>query len=173
MFSILLSEGGGSGDVQTMLFVAIAIFFLMVLLGWWVSNKGWLKQEEEPAAAHHDAHEEHTPEPAPAHQPQAEPAPVAAPESFSVEAAPVQDDDLTVLEGIGPKVAKLLAGMGISTFAALAQADPAKLREALDAAGYTYMEPAGWMEQAALAAAGDQEGLKKLQETLKGGRKAA
>jgi hypothetical protein len=33
------------------------------------------------------------------------------------------------------------------------------------------MEPAGWVEQAALAAKGDAEGLQKLQDSLKGGRK--
>jgi hypothetical protein len=35
------------------------------------------------------------------------------------------------------------------------------------------MDPAGWIEQADLAAKGDTEGLKKLQDSLKGGRKVA
>jgi hypothetical protein len=34
------------------------------------------------------------------------------------------------------------------------------------------MDPEGWIEQAKLAARGDMEGLNKLQEELKGGRKA-
>jgi hypothetical protein len=82
-------------------------------------------------------------------------------------------DDLTTLEGIGPKVVKVLASQGITSFAALASADPARLKTALGAAGYKYMDPAGWIEQAALAAKGDQAGLKKLQASLKGGRKLA
>ncbi len=152
MYSIgLFAEGGSEGGIGWLVWVALAIFFLMVFLGWWVSQKGWLKQEEEPI---HDAHghEEHG---------HAEPDPVVH-----------QPDDLTTLEGIGPKVAKLLESIGITTFQQLADADLGKLRETLDGAGYKYMEPAGWVEQAALAAKGDTDGLQKLQDSLKGGRKA-
>ncbi len=152
MYSIgFFAEGGNEGGIGWMAWVALAIFFVMVLLGWWVWKNGWLKQEEEPV------HEEHGHEDA-AHE--AEPASPAS-----------QPDDLTIIEGIGPKVAKLLEGIGITTFQQLADADLAKLREMLDGAGYKYMEPAGWVEQAALAAKGDTEGLQKLQDSLKGGRK--
>jgi large subunit ribosomal protein L17 len=96
------------------------------------------------------------------------------------EAEPVHEhhdehaaDDLTILEGIGPKVAKVLAGAGITTFAALAKADSAKVQEILNAAGLQMMNPAGWIEQADLAAKGDTEGLKKLQVELKGGRRVS
>jgi hypothetical protein len=34
------------------------------------------------------------------------------------------------------------------------------------------MDSAGWIEQAKLAAAGDKEGLSRLKDELKGGRKA-
>ena len=161
MFSMALSEGTEAG-IGWMVWVALAIFLIvMVFLGWLVSSKGWLKKEEETI---HDAHghDEHGHE-------EAHAAPVRA---AAAEAAPAVADDLTELEGIGPKVAKLLEGIGITSFAALANADLAKLREMLDAAGYKYMEPAGWVEQAALAAKGNTEELKKLQESLKGGRKA-
>ena len=80
-------------------------------------------------------------------------------------------DDLTVLEGIGPKVSKVLHGIGITSFADLASADAATVQETLDAAGMQYMRPEGWIEQARLAAAGDKEGLAKLQDELKGGRR--
>jgi len=80
-------------------------------------------------------------------------------------------DDLTKLEGIGPKVAKTLGALGITSFADLANVNAAKVQEALDAAGMQYMNPAGWIDQAKLAAAGDMEGLAKLQDELKGGRK--
>jgi hypothetical protein len=82
------------------------------------------------------------------------------------------EDDLAALEGIGPKVAKVLAEAGITTFAALAEADPAKVQEVLNAAGLQMMNPAGWIEQARLAARGDREGLARLQVELKGGRRA-
>lgn len=86
------------------------------------------------------------------------------------EHAPAEDD-LVSLEGIGPKVAQVLKEAGITTFAALAEADPAKVQEVLNAAGLQMMNPAGWIEQAKLAARGDHEGLKKLQDELKGGRR--
>ena len=80
-------------------------------------------------------------------------------------------DDLTVLEGIGPKVAKVLNGIGIASFADLAGADAAKVQEALDAASMQMMNPEGWIDQAKLAAKGDMEELAKLQDELKGGRR--
>lgn len=152
----LLSEGEGASESNVGLYLGIflLVFALMVLIGWWAKNSGQLKQEEEPAHGHddhgHDAH--------------------AGNDHGHGHAAAA--DDLTELEGIGAKVSKLLNGNGIYTFAQLAQADPAKLRKVLDASGYKYMEPAGWIDQAKLAAAGDTDGLKKLQESLKGGRKA-
>jgi hypothetical protein len=80
-------------------------------------------------------------------------------------------DDLTKLEGIGPKVEKVLNEAGFMSFADLAHAEAAKVQEKLDAAGMQYMNPEGWIEQAKLAAAGDTEGLAKLQDELKGGRR--
>lgn len=156
--ALLLQEGGQQGSIGWLVWVVLIIFLLMVLLGWWVSSKGLLKRDEEPRPIEH-GHDQHAlVEPVVSH-------------SAPVEAA--IPDDLTKLEGIGPKVAQVLAGMGITTFDSLAKADPAHLRTALDAAGYKYMEPAGWIEQAAFAARGDTEGLKKLQDSLKGGRKVA
>ena len=76
------------------------------------------------------------------------------------------------MEGIGPKVAKVLNDIGITSFADLANAEASKVQETLNAAGMQYMNPEGWIEQAKLAAAGDTEGLAKLQDELKGGRKA-
>jgi len=47
------------------------------------------------------------------------------------------------------------------------------LKTTLDAAGYKYMDLAGWIDQDVLAAKGDMDGLKKFQDSLKGGRKVA
>lgn len=86
-------------------------------------------------------------------------------------AVPQAQDDLTKLEGIGPKVAQVLKEGGITTFAALADADADQVQALLNAAGLQMMNPSGWIEQAKLAARGDTEGLKRLQEELKGGRR--
>lgn len=89
-----------------------------------------------------------------------------------VHSIQIQPDDLVIIEGIGPKVAKVLNEAGIHSFADLAGANAADLQRTLDAAGLQMMNPEGWIEQAELAARGDMDGLKKLQDELKGGRKA-
>ena len=81
-------------------------------------------------------------------------------------------ENLQRVEGIGPKIASVLAGAGITTFAQLAQAEVSRLRQILEGAGIRLADPSTWPEQAALAAAGDWEGLKTLRGQLKGGRRA-
>ncbi|HEX5941819.1 MAG TPA: DUF4332 domain-containing protein [Anaerolineales bacterium] len=80
-------------------------------------------------------------------------------------------DDLQKIEGIGPKVASVLNEAGITTFEALARANAADIKKTLNAAGLQMMSPEGWIEQASLATKGDWEGLERLQDELKGGRK--
>ncbi|MEW6240363.1 MAG: helix-hairpin-helix domain-containing protein [Chloroflexota bacterium] len=94
----------------------------------------------------------------------------AAPETGHAHEAKKSADDLTVIEGIGPKVAKVLNEAGIASFSDLANAPASEVQNALDAAGLQMMDPSGWIEQAKLAARGDMEGLKKMQAELKGGR---
>jgi large subunit ribosomal protein L17 len=81
-------------------------------------------------------------------------------------------DDLTRIEGIGPKVAKVLNAAGITTFQQLARAEAADVQKELNEAGLQMMNPEGWIEQASLAAKGDWEGLEQLQRELKGGRRS-
>jgi len=100
----------------------------------------------------------------------AAPAEAVAPAEAAAALAEVPPDDLTRIEGIGPKVAKVLASIGITTFQALATADYSRVKQALVDAGWPYMDPASWMEQAKLAAEGRWEELALLQERLKGGR---
>ena len=83
----------------------------------------------------------------------------------------VKPDDLTRLEGIGPKVNQVLKKAGITTFAQLANAEIPKVREALDMAGYRFMDPAGWIEQAKLAAEGKFEGTKESKNKPRVSRK--
>ena len=86
------------------------------------------------------------------------------------EEKPAPADDLTVIEGIGPKIAAWLGEAGISSFAQLAAADPRDLAAILHARGFRLANPATWPQQAALAARGDWEELAKLKTRLKGGR---
>jgi hypothetical protein len=81
-------------------------------------------------------------------------------------------DDLTRIEGIGPKISGLLQQAGISTFADLAGTGVERLQGIIAAAGLTALaDPASWPEQASLAAQGQWERLQALQDELKGGRR--
>ena len=83
-------------------------------------------------------------------------------------------EKLTVVEGIGPKIAGLLNEAGILTLEDLSKAPKKNLKAVLDAAGprYKMHTPDTWAKQAKLAATGKMDELKKLQDELKGGRKA-
>jgi large subunit ribosomal protein L17 len=87
--------------------------------------------------------------------------------------AGASDDDLKLIEGIGPKIAGILQAAGIRSFAQLAAMTPAAIQPLLDAAGpnYRIADPLTWPEQAGLAAAGRWDELKVLQDTLIGGRR--
>jgi predicted flap endonuclease-1-like 5' DNA nuclease len=89
-----------------------------------------------------------------------------------VEAAiPLQPDDFTVIEGIGPKINSLLHEAGIHTFAQLAAVNVDRLRSILEPAGLRFIDPGSWAEQAQLLAEGKMDALQTLQSRLKGGRR--
>jgi hypothetical protein len=81
-------------------------------------------------------------------------------------------DDLTKIEGVGPKISEILKEAGFSTFAALAAANAETIQAVLDGAGsrYRLADPGSWPEQAALAESEDWDGLEDLQGSLTGGR---
>ncbi len=87
--------------------------------------------------------------------------------------ADCRGDSLRSIEGIGPKCAELLRDAGLSTFRALATTSVASLRAILEEGGprFRSIDPSSWPEQAHLAATGDTEGLKHLQDRLVGGRR--
>jgi large subunit ribosomal protein L21 len=85
----------------------------------------------------------------------------------------VEADDLTRIEGIGPKVSKTLIKAGISTFEALSSTTVEEIEKILADAELKMMDATTWPQQAELAAQGDWEALKKLQDSLSGGRKAS
>ncbi len=84
----------------------------------------------------------------------------------------VAQDDLKLVEGIGPKIEGLLHDAGIKTWADLANADLGKVQAILDEAGprYRMHDPATWAKQAKLAHEGQWEELEALQDRLDGGR---
>ena len=107
--------------------------------------------------------------------PKAEVAPVVTAAEEKVPEAPKSDskpDDLKKIEGVGPKIAEVLANAGFSSFALLAKADPEKIKEALLEAGprYKMHDPTTWPQQAALAEAGEWDKLQELQDRLDGGK---
>ena len=106
--------------------------------------------------------------------PAAEEAKAAEPEAEKEEApaASAEPDDLTKIEGIGPKVSELLTASGVSTFKELSDASADSIKATLTEAGgvYAAMEPASWPQQAALAAAGEWDKLQTLQDELDGGK---
>lgn len=83
-----------------------------------------------------------------------------------------ESHSLEKIEGIGPKISKLLNARSIYTLADLAEADVDELQQCLEEAGpqYGLANPATWPEQARLAAAGNWEALDVLQTNLKDGR---
>ncbi len=85
---------------------------------------------------------------------------------------PVEADDLTVIEGIGPKIQMLFNQYGIYTYRQLAETDVARMKEILHAAGpqLAMHDPGTWPSQANLAANDQWEALKSIQGFLKGGK---
>ena len=90
------------------------------------------------------------------------------------KAAAAVKQNLKLVEGIGPKIEQLLKADGINTFDDLAKAKITKLQAVLTSAGprFSFHKADTWPQQAQLLADGKTEELKKLQDELKGGRKA-
>lgn len=88
------------------------------------------------------------------------------------DAASGEPDDLTVIEGIGPKMSAALQAAGITTYAQLAASSEDTLRAAVEAAGMRLAPSIStWAEQAEYAARGDWDGLEQFQSQLEGGRR--
>src|SRR5665213_1359770 len=85
-----------------------------------------------------------------------------------------KQDDLTKIEGIGPKAAEALHEGGIKTFAKLAKSTAEAIKEILEKSGghFNALDPATWPEQAQLAADDKWDELKEWQDKLIGGREA-
>lgn len=168
-------------------------FLLGGLLGWlanWLMCKGCCKAS--PGVTHHTpappaAKIADVPAAAVAPAPVMKAAPVAKPKTaakpkaasinlaaakaagFSIKNA----DDLTIIEGIGPKINDLFKDAGLKTFAQVAKASVPQMRAILDKGGsrYRIANPSTWAQQAALANGNKWADLKKLQNALSAGLK--
>jgi predicted flap endonuclease-1-like 5' DNA nuclease len=82
------------------------------------------------------------------------------------------DDDLTIIEGIGPKINDLLHANGVVSFAELSRLSVPETLDILERGGahFHLANPGSWASQAALAAENRWSELKRLQEELVAGR---
>jgi predicted flap endonuclease-1-like 5' DNA nuclease len=82
-----------------------------------------------------------------------------------------EPQDLQRIEGIGPKIEAALKTAGYTTYAKVAGASEAELREALTAAGIKFAPAAAnWADQAQYLVDGDEDGLREYQDYLVGGQ---
>jgi predicted flap endonuclease-1-like 5' DNA nuclease len=99
------------------------------------------------------------PAPAPVPAPAAAPAPAPAPSP--VPAPPASADDLTRIKGLGPKIAAVLAELGVTSFAQIAswtEQDVAAIDAQLGRfSGRITLDQ--WIAQAQMLAAGDEAGF--------------
>lgn len=94
-------------------------------------------------------------------------------EAVVTEKATDTTDDLTKIEGVGPKIAEALTAAGIHTFADLAGKPAEEVKSILDAVEgghFNLADPTTWAQQAQLAADGKWDELQILQDELKGGK---
>jgi predicted flap endonuclease-1-like 5' DNA nuclease len=86
--------------------------------------------------------------------------------------AALKNDNLQVIEGIGPKMEELLKKHGINSWTELASKSADNLREILDKEGnkYSMIDPTTWSGQALLARDGRWDDLIDMQKKLDTGR---
>ena len=84
----------------------------------------------------------------------------------------IKEDDLTVVEGIGPKIQGLFHNHDVKTWKALSECSIEKCQTVLDSGGERYKihRPGTWPKQAGLAAEGKWAELLKWQDELDGGK---
>lgn len=177
------------GGIPPLVWIILLAILVALIIWWWLRSP---RQSESHAHTHQasshtvqptvHATASHAPTKAASHAvaPPPPPPPVVEPVVEPVmEAAvppvpppPAKPDDLTIVEGIGPKINSILQGAGITTFRHLADTPVSRLQEIMLNANLRIADPTTWPEQAALAAAGKMDELQVLQDGLKGGRKA-
>ena len=84
----------------------------------------------------------------------------------------IKQDDLKIVEGIGPKIEGLFHNFDIKTWKALSEASVEKCQEVLNSGGERYRihDPASWPMQSKMAYEGKWKDLVKWQDEHKGGK---
>lgn len=84
----------------------------------------------------------------------------------------IKQDDLKVVEGIGPKIEGMFKDAGIKTWKALSEASVADCQKVLDGGGKRYQvhDPASWPMQAKMCYEGKWKDLLKWQDEHKHGK---
>ena len=87
------------------------------------------------------------------------------------KAKAAKGDDLTKIEGVGPKAAEALTNAGLETFAKVAKADAEKMKAILTEASsrMAHLDTNSWAKQAKMAADEKWDELKAWQDSVKGG----
>lgn len=87
----------------------------------------------------------------------------------------IKENDLKIIEGIGPKISALLVEAGVDTWQKLSETPVEKLREILENGGKRFKihDPSTWPQQAEFAANANWQKLKAYQDYLVGGRDVA
>ena len=90
----------------------------------------------------------------------------------SVYGKKITENDLKIVEGIGPKIEELYHEAGIKTWKALSETTVEKSKEILIEAGERYIihNPSTWAKQALLAYQGKWQELKDWQDGLNAGK---
>lgn len=83
----------------------------------------------------------------------------------------VKENDLTIIEGIGPKIAELFQNAGIKTWEDLSKTSVENCKNILNEGGERFVlhNPSTWPKQAEMAYQGLWEKLKEWQDKLDGG----
>jgi len=178
-----------NADITTSLLIVGLALIVLGVGGWLIMVRPW-EHFDDLKTPHYTGHEAHAPieeatpvsratavpqvapveEAAPVVEAVAEAEPAPAEEAAPVPPAVAAPDDLTLIEGIGPKSAAALNENGITTFAQVAAMTAEQLEQIIKGHGVRLVGSAvNWPKQAALAAAGDFEALAELQAKLKRG----
>ena len=138
-----------------------------LVVWWWLENQNKKNMKEAASGA---ALNKNQSIPLPMDEPTpVEPVIVKTPKPSADQ--PAEQDDLTKIEGIGPKINRTFQDAGIQTYHQLAASEPVVLKQILQDANIRIGYPDTWPEQAALAAKADWAGLKEFQGELQGGRR--
>lgn len=91
--------------------------------------------------------------------------------STKKSAKKAKGDDLTKIEGVGPKAAGALTNAGLATFSDVSKASVEEIQKVLDEAEgrFGMMKPGTWPKQAQLASDEKWDELKKWQDEMNGG----